>query len=102
MFRHIQEDNGLCVSNGVYKPVEIYEYGGGLYAKVGGGYVRLNANGSTSNKNVQMHTLMRDGELFRDPFGRLCVEDGKGRKPVAISAQDMDKPLQIQDMKNGS
>ena len=88
MFKKIDDDEALVVEAGVYKPVELYELNGSLFAKCKGGFVRLKANGSTSHASVKLITLHREGPLFQDRFGRLCVEDGSDRRQLHLSVDD--------------
>jgi len=85
MFKKIDEDEALMQINGVYKPVELYELNGCLFAAVAGGFVRLKGNGSTSMPKMKVITLLREGPLFQDTFGRLCVEGGEGRREVMLT-----------------
>lgn len=88
MFKKIDDDEALVVEAGVYKPVELYEMNGALFAKCKGGFVRLKANGSTSHSNVKLMTLHREGQLFQDKFGRLCTEGGDGRRELFLSMEE--------------
>ena len=72
------------VHNGVYKPAKLYEYNGGLYAAVGGGFVRLKANGATSHPQIRLEVLHRDGPLFQDRFGRIRVMPGDGSRELLL------------------
>jgi len=90
MFKRIETDEALIVERGVYKPVEVYEGpDGGLFVKTKGGYVRVKARGDTSHGAVMVQRLMREGPLFQDQWGRLCVEGGGKRKAVLLSNSDM-------------
>jgi len=88
MFKKIETDEALIVERGVYKMAEVYEGpDGGLYIKAKGGFVRVKEKGDTSHSAVAVQTLAREGPLFRDTWGRLCVtaEGPEARKPVALS-----------------
>lgn len=86
MFKRIDEDEALIVERGVYKPAEIYAGpGDGLYIKAKGGFVRIKSNGSTSHDTVKLQTLMREGPLYQDQFGRLCFSPGDGRKDCLLT-----------------
>lgn len=84
-FKPLEGD--LCVIRikGVYRQCDLYTFNGGLFAKDGGGFIRLKADGSTSKPDAALEHIEIDGPLFKDSLGRLCVVDGDGRKAVAIS-----------------
>lgn len=84
MFKHLEDDEAVVVENGVYRPVPLYERNGGLYAGIKGGFVRIKANGATSHPGVRLDVLYRDGPLWQDRFGRVCVADGEGHRPLAL------------------
>lgn len=76
-FKQLQGETVILVQNGVYKQADLYEWKGGLFAKFSGGFIRLKENGSTTKDGVSIDTLMFDGELRRDKFGRLAVSGGE-------------------------
>lgn len=88
MFKKLELDKALIVTkSGVYKPTDVYEGPeGGLYVAASGGFVRVYERGSTSSGTINLHMLHRDGPLFRDPHGRLCVTGEGGRKPVQLGS----------------
>lgn len=88
-------DVAILMENGVYKQCQLATYNGQLFAKLGSGYVRLNSAGGTSKPSTGLLTLVYDGPLFRDRFGRLCVQAGEGRRE--IFAEDRKKLLAPQD-----
>lgn len=49
----IDEGQAIVHSRGVYRQVPLYQRDGKIYAKHGGGYVRLAQGGSTSAPNVR-------------------------------------------------
>ena len=79
MFKRLEGETAIVRLGGVYKVADLYERDGKLFAATAGGYVRLNANGTTSKDKLAIDTLALDGPLYRDRFGRLCVSDGSGR-----------------------
>ena len=85
MFKLIEGDEIMVVKGGIYYPTTAYEHNGDLYAKVGSGFVRLKANGSTSQPGTRLHVIYREGQLFQDRFGRLCVTPGEFRREIAIT-----------------
>lgn len=90
MFKRIPDGEALIATGGVYKPADLYEYRGKLFAKVGGGYILLKTNGSTSKEGTRLHELHYDGDLFQNPFGHVCSENGPDRKPVHITYSERD------------
>jgi hypothetical protein len=96
VFKKIDTDQALIVQGGVFKPVDVFEGpDGGLYVQAKGGYVRIYEKGATSAKGVDIARLHRDGDLYRDQFGRLAVETGKDRKHVRLVVTE-DKPFLIE------
>lgn len=78
-------DVAVIVSKGVYRQCALSEMDGGLYAKMGRGYIRINADGRTSSPAYTVVQLATDLPLFKDQFGRLAVKEGKGRKALESS-----------------
>lgn len=56
-----------------------------MFAKLGSGYIRLNADGSSSVDGVAIDLLAYDGPLFKDKFGRLCVKGEAGFTPLTAT-----------------
>ena len=52
-FTVIQEGQAIVVTRGVYRQVPVYARGEKIYARHGGGYVRLIQGGSTSAPNIR-------------------------------------------------
>lgn len=77
-FKQVEGEAAVVVSNGVYKQCDLYERNGYLYAKVAGGFVRLMADGSTTNAKTRLDTLSWDGPIARDVMGKLCRPEVKG------------------------
>lgn len=77
MFRELVGDTAVLKEGGVYKVCPLYEYNGYLFAKVGGGYVKLYDTGSTSKSNgkLSIDTMQIDTTqmLYRDDHGRLMT-----------------------------
>jgi len=85
MFKQIEGDSAIIVEGGVYKHADLYTRGDYLFAKTGGGFVRLYADGSTSKPKCRIDTLATPIPLFRDNFGRLC--DGSVKSSVPIEPE---------------
>lgn len=92
-FQEIEGEAAVLVENGVYKQVPLYSRDGYLYAKVGGGFVRLMADGVTTKAKLRLDTLSWTGPLYRDGLGRLCSPDVKGVKAVVLEAATAQKLL---------
>lgn len=71
-FKQIEGEAAVMVEGGVYKQVDLYSRDGYLYAKAGGGFVRLMADGSTTKPRLRLDSLSWSGDLARDSLGRLC------------------------------
>ena len=56
-FTVIPEGQAIMVSRGVYRQVPVYARGGKVYARHGGGYVRLIQGGATSAPNIRWAEL---------------------------------------------
>lgn len=79
-FKQVEGEAAILVSNGIYKQVDVYIRDGALYAKDGGGFVRLYADGATTKSRTRLDTLSWEGTLYRDRLGRLHgapVEGGR-------------------------
>tara|TARA_R110000751_G_scaffold220907_1_gene323512 strand:- start:265 stop:549 length:285 start_codon:yes stop_codon:yes gene_type:complete len=75
MFKKLEGDTIMLSNKGVYTVTELYTYNGGLYAKVGSGFVRLRTNGTTSKTDVLIVTMETDIALYKDKLGRLATDD---------------------------
>jgi hypothetical protein len=77
MFKQLVGETAVIRTRGMYKTCNLYSYNSQLFAKVGSGFIRLNADGSSSVDGTNLDLLAYSGPLFKDKFGRLCVEPGK-------------------------
>ena len=73
LFQQLEGEAAIIVQNGVYKQVDLFTRNGYIYARTSGGFVRLNADASTTKPGVRLDTLDYSGELRRDGMGRLCT-----------------------------
>lgn len=96
MFKKLEGDQALLRHGGVYKPVDLFTFSGGLYAKLGSGYVRLKADGTSSKDGVSLQYLESDIALYKDRFGRLAVTDGPGHKTVELKIEGEKTVLMIE------
>lgn len=83
MFKQLTGQSAVIRKGGVFRTCDLYEFKGQLFAKYGSGFVRLNANGSSSVDGLAVDLLAYDDALFQDKFGRLCVTGGPGRLGLA-------------------
>lgn len=74
LFKQREGDCAVLVMSGVYHQVDVYERDGYIYAKMGNGFVRLMADGSTSKATCRLDHLMIDAALYRDVYGKLCTD----------------------------
>lgn len=74
-FTIITDAQAILHSRGVYRQVPLYARGEKVYAKYGGGFVRLSTGGSTSAMNVRWFEF--------DP-GHGIIEDRDGAAPVYL------------------
>lgn len=96
LFKEVEGDAAILIENGVYKQVPVYTRDGYLFAKIGGGYVRLMADGSTTKSRTRLDYLSCDMPLMRDNMGRLCTSgvtgarelDDKSRKTLQLAAPE--------------
>ncbi|MGN6449628.1 MAG: hypothetical protein ACTHLK_13745 [Brucella intermedia] len=86
-FREVEGEAAILIENGVYKQTSLYVRDEQLYAKVGGGFVRLMADGSTTKARCTLNYMSWNGPLFRDNLGRLCTAKATGAKPLAPDRQ---------------
>lgn len=83
MFKALEGQAAVIVENGVYKQADLFTRSGFLYAKVGSGFVRLYADGSTTKAKCRIDALHFDAALMQDRFGRLCDASLPEAKPIA-------------------
>jgi hypothetical protein len=76
MFKKLEGDTAILAQKGVFKQVDLYEWRGDLFAKWGGGYIRLTVTGGTSIPDVILLSLATDQPFGSDQFGRLTMRIG--------------------------
>ena len=94
MFKQIQGENAIIVRSGVYRQCDLYERAGEIFARVGNGFVRLYADGSTSQPKTSITVLAFNGNLFADRLGRLTIQPGENFKRISVTNEGA---LQIED-----
>lgn len=72
LFVQSEGDSAIVVENGVYKQCDLYTRDGYFYVKLGGGFARLNVDGSTSKPKLRLDFIDTTKALYRDNIGRLC------------------------------
>lgn len=81
-----QQAEGACavlVQRGTYKQVNLFTRNGYIYAAANGGYVRLNADGSTTSDRLRLETISYDDPMGVDAMGRLVdLAMVPGSKPL--------------------
>lgn len=77
-FKEVEGEAAILVRGGVYKQVPLYTRDGFLFAKVNGGFVRLYADGSTTQSKLRLDFMSWEGVLCRDRLGRLCAPSTPG------------------------
>lgn len=82
LFKELEGDVAILIENGVYKQVPLYTRNGYLFAKIGSGFVRIMADGSTTKAKTRLDTLMTELPLLKDSMGRLCTSDVEGAKAL--------------------
>ena len=81
-FAILEGDHAILAEKGVYRQCDLYTHNGQLFAKIGGGFVRLNEDGSSSKPHVRLEELATEAPLYRDRFGRLALAPGEGRTRI--------------------
>lgn len=82
LFKHLDGESAIVVESGVFKQTDLYTRDGHLYAKAGGGFVRLYADGSTSKAKCRLDVLTFDKPLCVDKLGRLCDASVTGARSL--------------------
>jgi hypothetical protein len=68
-FTPIPEGQAIIHSRGVYRQVPIFERAGQIYAKQGGGFVRLICGGATSSTNIRWAEIDAGHGEFNEKTG---------------------------------
>ena len=89
-FQPLEGEAAVIVSGGIWKQVELFRRGNALFVKIGQGFARVMADGSTSKHKTRLDCLSYDGPLWRSPLGHLLVGAEDGAKPI-----DQDKRIQL-------
>ena len=84
-FTAISEGQGIIHARGVYRQVALFERKGCVYAKHGGGYVRLIQGGSTGYQAVKMGRRYLGFELKPE----YADQAGKNLKDAELMAGDL-------------
>lgn len=81
-FKQVEGEAAVVVINGVYRQCDVFERDGYLYARAGGGFVRLFADGSTTKPKMRLDTISWTGAIHRDVHNRLCRPGVSGAKEL--------------------
>jgi hypothetical protein len=95
-FMKIEGDTAVLVSKGNFRVADLYEFHGQLFAKIGSVFVRLNADGSTSNPAQRIDTVHIEQDLYKDRFGRLCTQPAPDRKQIRLAEDAQGKMLVLE------
>lgn len=88
LFQHVEGETAIIVERGVYRQVDVYIRDGILYAKSGSGFIKLNADGSTTKSHARLETLTWDGSpLAKTLYGALCENSRPGAKQLQAPEQ---------------
>ena len=82
MFKPLEGDSAVLYQNGVFRQVDLATRGGYLFARLGSGYVRLYADGSTSKDGCKIDALSTENPLCRDRLNRICDTSVTGAKSI--------------------
>lgn len=74
-FTVIPEGQGIIQARGIYRQVTLFERKGRVYAKHGGGYVRLNQGGSTSAPNIRWTDLDTPNGSWAEAQGAVTYSE---------------------------
>lgn len=82
MFKPLEGDSAVLVQSGVFKVADLATRNGFLFARLGGGYVRLYANGSTSKDGCRIEAISTELPLCEDRLGRIGDASLDGAQPL--------------------
>lgn len=95
LFVEVTGETATILQGGVYKQTKLYMRDGYYYAGIGGGFVRLNSDGSTSKPNCRLDTITTETfTLARDKLGRLC-DSNLVRDAILLPTAQTEKLLGI-------
>lgn len=92
LFQKVEGEVVIIHDRGTFKQLDVYAWNGFLFAKLGAGYVRLNADGSTSKPTATIRQLTWTGALNADTFGRLALPDTQGTRTVSDTTKLLGGP----------
>lgn len=79
-FTVITDAQAILHSRGVYRQVPLYARGEKVYAKYGGGFVRLSIGGATSSPNVKWAEYDPGVGIITEKTGAAPVYEGERRE----------------------
>ncbi len=74
-FKKIEDSFCVLFTKGSYKQVEIYEREGLIFAKFGGGFIKVYQNGYTSKNEVVCKGINCMGVIWKEGAGGLEVQN---------------------------
>lgn len=83
-FKQLVGETAILSQKGAFWQTDLYEWDGKLFAQVGGKFIRLKENGSTSKDGINIEMLCLDIPLRKDRLGRLCVSGGTELPEAAV------------------
>lgn len=82
-FQKIDSHAAIIVENGVYRQVDVYRRGNRLFAKVGSGFIRLMADGSTTKAKARLDAISIEKPLYKSRMGHLLLVAEEGAKQLS-------------------
>ena len=86
-FKPVDGDTVILCQKGVWKTADLFTLDGSLFAKFGGGFIRLRGDGTTSKDGVTFTMLATDKSLFKDQFNRITLAPERGQ-PLKLDKPD--------------
>lgn len=89
-FTAVEDGQAIIHSKGVYRQVPIYVRADKVYAKYGGGFVRLAQGGATSAPNVRWAEIDPGLGAYHETKGQVLFqpEPGNSRKAINMEAAE--------------
>lgn len=84
LFQALDGEAVILREGGVYKQADLYSRDGVLFAKAAGGFIKLNANGSTSKPKIMVEDLPTTMQLWKGRFGWLLTGPAEGAVPHQV------------------
>lgn len=95
-FKKLEGDTCVLRHGGVFKVADLYTWRGGLFAKLGAGYVQLRRTGGTTKDGVDFVHLEIDAPLFADKFDRVVLEGKQGYRSLSLTVDPQGATLLLE------